>query len=155
MPRPARTHRAAGVNGAGFSQTRQPTFANRAGPCLGEMRPRHICGFPQNISVARTNKGKREIAAGIGYEGRLARSGYGVGSPCGEEGRRKKEKRKRGGEKLDGRIRKRVPRLGRLFVPVSYVSSIPVLTSSSRIVATLALGTPLSALATLGLPELL
>jgi len=76
------------------------------------------------------------------YEGRIARGGYGVGSRWGG---RKKEKRKRGGEKLDGRIRKRVHRLGRLFVPVSYVLYLgPYLFQPHR--CTLALCTPLSTL---------
>lgn len=33
-------------------------------PRRSRMRASHICGFPQNITVARANKGKREITVG-------------------------------------------------------------------------------------------
>lgn len=55
------------------------------------MRPSHICGFPQNITVARANKGKREIAvARIG-----AREPSHTGSAAdGEEGKRDRRENK-------------------------------------------------------------
>ncbi|KYM93863.1 hypothetical protein ALC62_15565 [Cyphomyrmex costatus] len=125
-----RAHRA-GVNGAGFSQTRQATF--RKPSWAAWMRPSHICGFPQNITVVRANKGKRETAVGGAVRGTHHTEWIRGWQPVGRK--EKGEEEARGGEKLDGRIRKRVHRLGRLFVPVSYVLYTPVLTSSSRIVA--------------------
>lgn len=91
-----------------------PTFASRAGieahlriPAEYHRRPRE----QRETGDSGRDEGTRDVSREGGYGGR--------------RGGRKKKKRKRGGEKLDGRIRKRVHRLGRLFVLRSLMSSTP------------------------------
>lgn len=131
-----------------FRKLRRPTFVNRAG--LVRMRASHICGFPQNITVARCEQRETRDSGGEGwYERRLTRGGYGLGGRWG--GRKKEGKRKREVERSTTEGCERgCTASGVSSCPVSYVPG-PYLFQPHR--CTLALSThPLSAPASLGQP---